>query len=255
MAKPFIIWLNSLSDGERLDAAAERLNEVRIRVNAAISLFEHNRKFVFDEAFDREVPSSEARAMFQFVQHTLVRSLILEVCKIWDSPRDSRDSLPTIHALLNKPAVLDLQRERQIQRFQHFRNLSPAEVDPELDTWLKSTAAGNDDGIADERIALLKDTLPEVERVFEKSTILPRLREFRDRNIAHSLSTKPRREDWPFYGDAGDLLSITEPLMTNLMQTVCYGSPSWDEYHRIAREQAHFLWNGCRFAVASNEGL
>lgn len=255
MAGDFDRWLGRLSDDERLDVASARLEEISKRVHVAIHLFENNRQFVFDKDFDQSVPASEARVMFQFLQHTLVRSLIIEICKIWDSPGDRRDSLPTIIGLICKPEILDLQRERQIQRLQRGRNMAADEEDPELAAWMKSLSGTDDASVADERRELLRVAAARVLEVAENNAALARLREFRDRNIAHSLSSKPRKEDWPFYGDAGDVLAVTEPLMTDLMQVLCYGSPSWDEYHRIASERTRFLWNGCVFAVQANEGL
>lgn len=186
--------------------------------------------------------------MFQFLQHTLVRSLILEILKVWDNPKSNRDSLPTICVLINRPEIIDRQRERQIENIKSNSNFSG---DLSLIDWMIDIRDKDAETVATYRHTKLVQFLAEIEAYVTGNALLNRLREFRDRHIAHSLSTKPQQHDSPLYGDAGDLLRATEPFVNGLLECVCYSSRPWQEFHNIAASQADELWNATTFSIPS----
>lgn len=238
-------WPNNLTADERLASAVAKLNVININARAAIRVFENNRFFVFDPDFDAKIPATKEGMFLQFVQHTLVGALVLDVCRLWDRTKSNRDSLPTVCDLINDANILARQQQLQIDHSKAHRHLTG---DPAARQWMTDVSDKEIEQTAADRHALLTKTVAEVTDFSENSDLIARLREFRNNHLAHSLSDKqPSKIDAPTFGDAGDLLSQSEPWIAALLQCVCYSSFPYEKYHSDEGNTAKTLWSSCRF--------
>ena len=238
-------WLKGLSDDERIERAASKQNHIQQHLTASIYLYENNRIFVFDTDFDKRVPESFARHTFNIAKQTLVKSHFLQICKLWDKPDVDRDSLPTVGKLLDSPAVLSRQEQLQIERARSSRKIA----DFARNTWMIEESEKNSLKVAAERRAGLEEANDETQKL-ASSKLINDLRDYRDRYIAHSLSTKPVPLDLPYYGDSERLMEVTKPILSLYLKGIGASDPSWSENHMIARRYAEALWKNCQFNVA-----
>jgi hypothetical protein len=239
-------WLAGLSVDQRIDYASSKLDHIEQNLRVSIFLYENNKIFVFDDEFDNRVPTSYARHTFHIVRQTLVKSHFLQVCKLWDKADVNRDSLPTVAALIHDDAVLARQEQRQIERntnrHSHFSGPSDAVA------WMIEESEKRSIEVAAERRQKLILAIQETEQMASDS-LLEIVRNYRDRYIAHSLSTKPLGPDQPFYGDSAKLMDATKPILDKFLRSICYTSCPWEENHELARRYARSLWTNCQFNV------
>jgi AbiU2 len=184
---------------------------------------------------------------------------LVRLCAVWDKPRDDRESIPTILALLAKPEVIETLVEDTHRSY--ATDATPHDLRPTNDPVIESAKVAWWQRYrierADEQVQKVSEwiaTAREQADAIIASAALKSLREFRDAHIAHNLSlpetpagmqdeVRPVR-----YGDE-TILDATVDIVDALHLALNGTSFDWEGAREIASNNARDLWNGCRFEV------
>lgn len=168
---------------------------------------------------------------YSTIQHALTTSLVLTVARLFDQDGSHRDpnksdkaSLPNLMRLLSQKRCIDVFAKRARSWIPHMPDIADTQeaacrkaIDEAISTYLAFR------GLASKRSAL------------------NRVRELRDREIAHSL-TRPPRESLPIYRELFDLLDIAVNIV-RLARFAIEGSYyDYGDIERINREDGDRFW-------------
>jgi hypothetical protein len=252
--------MGKLSDDERIRHASDRANKLVGHIATLFLMHEANAVVIYSPKLAGQIPRSHAAHAFNQFQRSMHLFEILRLCALWDRPSTDRESIPTIIALFNEPALVD-----QIARDRHDRYANQAEpVDPVSDPehaaaftawWKKDRSAAAQE--AEQRVRQQLSFAAGKAAELDASPRLQAMRDFRDTYIAHNLTfpepdmTTEEEVSPVRYGDETALLDDTVAVANALHSGLNDTSFNWDEAKQIARRNATALWDNCVFHVPS----
>jgi hypothetical protein len=161
---------------------------------------------------------------------------IVRLCALWDSPREHRESVPTILRLIDNGAVRE-ELEASIRAHWAIR--------PEWDQEFGRERAAQD-------IELLDQIVKRANSVVD-SDKLKSVRNMRDGSLAHSLSASRLDNKEPVapmkYGDERWLFEESIEVVDGLHIAINGTGFRWEDARKIAERNASMLWNGCQFTI------
>lgn len=221
--------IRGLTPSERADRAVDLAGDVVDLVRLAVSIHATNRIVTYSDRIASQVGTSFAANAFNDVQRSLIEAEILQTVRLWDHPDIDRIGLQTAYWLTRDPAVRTLL---------NVRHTTAPEPYPGY--------------IADRLVRqdLLWIRLDRVMASILGSDLLTRLRNFRDKRLAHWLiQTKIERagETVPpaLYGDERRLLVRTIIAADLLARATRDGAFDFKGQWRIAQRNAEAFWHGC----------
>lgn len=229
---------NSLSAVSRIAAAKRKLKAIEKETWALLHVHENNKFLNYSSLLTKQVRNSYAAHAFVALQDTSLLYEIAHVCSLWDKPRkllSEENSIPAITNLINHPEVI-------------------ATLVSEANEHFGSSTGGR--AVTGPRRKACEASLA-FAVTFEKrvsgSPRLMRLRNFRDKFVAHRLSETrlEKRSGVPLtqYGDEGWLLYRTLVLYQKLELGVAHNSVDIVEQLRLVRHHTQCLWADAKFNI------
>lgn len=168
---------------------------------------------------------------YSAIQHALTISVLLTVARLFDQDGPHRDpnksdkaSLPSLMRLLSQKRCAEEFAKRARSWIPHMPDISDSQ-----EAACRQALSG----------AIFSY------RTFRKSTsyrnALKRVRELRDREIAHSL-TRPPREALPIYRELFDLLKISKSIVRLARFAIEGSNFDYDDVERIMRNDGDRFW-------------
>jgi hypothetical protein len=210
---PREVWDNWTPE-RRLESAAARIDKIIDRAAAACRLHETNRIVAYGNPIEFKT-GWQAEGHRETRHHLFMAELTL-LCPIWDAPREHRNSLPTVAALIDQPDVFELIESG-------FNANSRAES-------MRGVRIGLD------AISQIADS-PEMKSIVAH----------RNAHIAHSLSEEAKDYDIKVkYGDESIVLEKTLPTIDIVNLAVRRSGFAWDSATNNGRKIAEAFWNNIR---------
>jgi hypothetical protein len=252
--------IGKLSENERITRANDRADKLVSHIAPLFLMHEANALVVYTPKLAGQIPRSHAAHAFNQFQRSMHLFEIVRLCALWDRASMDRESIPTIIALFNEPALID-----QIARDRHDLYANQAEpADPGSDpehaaafrAWWKkdrSDFAQEAEQQVRKQLAFAAEKAAEV----GASSRLKAMRNFRDTYIAHNLTLpeldmKIEENVLPVrYGDENALLEDTVAVADALHCGLNGTSFDWEGSKQIARGNAAALWANCTFHIPS----
>jgi hypothetical protein len=214
-ARRFSEYLKSLSAVQRLNIARERLERAQTLTHANICLAEQRRSFL------RQVHGIDWRQnrAFETLLITVMYFEVVHICRLWEPPDPVGFSIPTLAGLVDDAEVLVIA-EREI---------------------VEALAARPADriGLATENIRQLRQAIERTVEV-EGSAALERLRNHRDKEVAHAILWTAREKAGPVAlaksTDADAVLEGTVDIMSTVAGVA--GLTYHDFRNELASERA-----------------
>lgn len=250
MRGTFDKWLSSLTVDQRIEEADRKIQVVLDNLIAAAHLHANNEIFNYSDILRNQIPRSYAGNAYRLVSAELMRSEIIRITTAWDSPREDRNSFPTIALLVDDHSVrLELSRRAVNSRVQG-RQLSAENDDPELLAWIEDMSNRR----AAENAKRLEKALDEAIKLTKVTKRSPRLRsleDFRNVFLAHSLDPRAKRypERSARYGDETRLFARSRHVLNLFNLGVRNSSFFWSDSVAYARRNAKALWHGATISV------
>ncbi|KQU97284.1 hypothetical protein ASC68_10720 [Devosia sp. Root105] len=222
--------MSGLDAHQRLRLALDKTKALADRISDLIVLSEHNRLIVYSPTLTGQIPRSFAANAFNSLQQSMLRMELVQICTFWDRPDATlhHNSVLTVHALIDDDEVIETHL-RAIQSDWPFGN---AQVDD-----------------ARRSLTELRRQIAEV----ASSPILSRVRNVRDKHLAHALD-KTRAEQRGVvepakYGDEKVLLEKTEQVVEALY--LWLNGTNFDLAHNRSMHRRHVeeLWTNCTFSI------
>ena len=154
------------------------------------------------------------------IHHTLINELIMTLMRMHDPGAGNRASLDHLFGLLDDETVMAVFR-------QEARDWLPGILD-----------------LADDSERAVVDAVGEARSAWKalmKRELVERLREYRNRHLAHSLIEMPDA-DRPIYNDMLELLDGTSQIVKRLLLAVTGKSVDVDEVREVRRTYADAFW-------------
>lgn len=244
-------WPATLNTSARVAAAETKVSELVNQMLDLFALHEANRFITYTPLLSKQIPASHAAHAFNVFQRSSFLFEVLRVCALWESPEENRISIPTVVALIDEPKVLDALGKRIVAAWSGPPSAS--EMDPQI----AAAWAERDREFGEEqRSKLMGWTLRAIHkaRAVTLNDKLRSLRNFRDKNIAHSLTTSRAESrgtvfSTPKYGDERFLVTVSATVLRCLYLGISNTDFNFRNSRRIARRRATSLWTGCRFEI------
>jgi hypothetical protein len=220
------------SVAQRLDAARRKLKSIEKEVWALLHVHENNKFLSYSSLLVAQVKNSYAAHAFTALQDSSLFYEIAHVCSLWDKPRtllSEENSIPAVVRLLDSPEVIaTLVSEVGDQRGQFGAE--------------KRKACESSLAFAMKHTELVTD-----------SPRLRRLRNFRDKFIAHRLSKSQTEKRSPIpamkYGDERWLLHRSLIIYKKLELGVTHNSVDLADNLRIVKHHAQCLWSDTKLNI------
>ena len=252
---------DNFTSGDRIRRAKHRASRLVDHILALFQMHEANRIVVYSDALARQIPRSFAAHAFNQFQMSMHLFEVVRLCALWDPVREDRESIPTILALVNTPALID---QLAADTYDHFiaqvapRDLNPS-TDPELEAAKRTWWEGYRVQRAEEEAAKARERLAVAAAQAEAVATSPELRSlraFRDAHIAHNLDLpEPHIDEVALparrvvCGDEAKVLEQTVSIADALQLGINGSSFDWEGSRAIARKNAAALWDGCTIHV------
>ena len=250
---------------ERLALAKARADKLVHHIVPLFLMHEANALIIYSQQLSGQIPRSRAAHAFNQFQRSMHLFEIIRLCAIWDKPSEDRESIPTIIALLDDPALID-QLAREAYAFHSneassdgFNRDDNAQQTSGKSWWRQdrqSVARQVEEGIRQK----LSFAIEEAAKI-QKSLRLKALMDFRHRNIAHNLDLP--EPDMKLdasvakvkYGDEGIILKNTVAVADALHHGLNETAFDWNGSREIARMNARALWDSCTFQIQTRPPL
>jgi hypothetical protein len=253
--RPQLKWPDNLTARDRLDAAKTITKKVVDHVTHLVALHESNRQLVFSNVLAQQITRSHAANTFNLLRDSQYRYEVIRLCALWDPPSSERESISTIAALVNAPAVVDLvadeARARRIGMRSHLLG-NPTVEEREIIARHEARHA------AEEAEEWATRHSRQVRRacyntcIVRASVKLRALQDFRNHHLAHSLAEGARRtvpDVNPHYGDERRLLDISIKTVDRFYLGLCGTGFMWDHLREMHQRDADLFWRGVRVEV------
>lgn len=222
--------ISGLDALERLRLAKSKTKALADRVVDLIVLSEHNRVIAYSDTFAGQIPRSFAANAFNALRRSTLRMELIQICTFWDKPDEtlSHNSVPTIHLLIDDDDVIEA----------HLRDIQS--------DWPFGDAQVED---ARRYLAGLRHQIAKI----VSSPILARVKNLRDKHLAHSLDkTKAERRgivEPAKFGDEGVLVEQTEQVVEALHLWLNGSDFDLAQSRSMHRRHVEELWSNCIFSV------
>ncbi|MGH1575504.1 hypothetical protein ACRAWG_38905 (plasmid) [Methylobacterium sp. P31] len=249
-------WPDHLSDPDRIKIARARTDKLIDHIIEIFAMHEANTIVVYSPRIASQIPPSRAAAAFRRMQTSQLLFELIRLCALWDSPREDRESIPTILELLNKPEIVDRVVAEKHARFANdvFPRDQNPQQDPEIEeakkAWWLDYRARRADQEAQTTRRQLQEAVDRAAQV-RSGSYLNAMRGFRDAHVAHNLDAPKRIEAAKGlrHGDERRLLRETVKIADRLHRALHNTSFTWLNSRRMARREARALWTGCTFDI------
>lgn len=240
---------------ERVAAAKATMVKVIDHFLYLLELHESNAIIVYSPTLSDQIPTSHAANAFNVFQRGLHHLEIIRLCALWDTPELEKECIPTVVELIDNAEVISALAEemRSYWASSYTPMLNPSDA-PELQRIEHQELQRCNEQFGDEEALCIHDELVTAIRAARdimSSDKLKALRNLRDKNLAHSLSITRAENAGPVapvkYGHERDILNETCGIVEKLYCRVNGTSFSIADSREIDRENAHALWDGCRF--------
>jgi hypothetical protein len=98
-------WLKTLSDEQRIQKAKNLTDKLVDHVRALLPVQANAQHIVYSSSLADQIPLSHAANAFTTLQYSVHYFLLVRLCAIWDSGAMDRESILTVHALINTPRI------------------------------------------------------------------------------------------------------------------------------------------------------
>lgn len=221
-------WIARLSPAQRLQKAREKSSRLVDHITELVRVHESNRIVIYTDTLARQIPRSLAANAYNDFKNSLFYFEVIRLCALWDRCKEDRESIPTVITLLDDATVQSLVE----RRIENDWTTHPVE------TFGKQQAC---------QIADRFRRAQRVSRHIEVGKKLDRLRRFRDKFLAHSLSVS--LPNAPRFGDEARLLAISIEIVHRIYLATHNSSFMFENSIDHARRCAQELWNNCAFAI------
>jgi hypothetical protein len=243
-------WIDQLSPLERLLCAGKKVEAMLDLAIDLVHLHASNQIVCYSPLLSSQIPLSHAGVAFRIFSKALLQRELSSVCTFWDACREDRNSIPTVVELIDDDSVRDAILERKLREATEGRSLSAEDDDAELLEWI--TKLSDDEAVksAARRVKLAQEVVQDA-RSFYDNDVLRAARDFRDRHLAHNLSSDAVQfpELKSKYGDEGKLLLFSQSILDKLDLATRNSSYDWSGTWRIAERNAKALWSGCKLNI------
>lgn len=221
--------LKDLTPEQRLARAKEVSSRLIDHVINVVRLHESNRIVIYTDTLSRQIPHSLAGNAYNDFKDSQFYFEVLRLCALWDDYRFERESIPTALTLLNDAAVQKLVNDTIVESWRK---------DYSTDSFGRSQAESIKE--------LFRRALKVAENV-RSGVKLRRLRNFRNKFLAHSLTVP--LDDAPKYGDERRLLNLSVELISRIYLATHNSSFGFESSAEHARKCARELWENCSFSI------
>lgn len=221
--------VNALPPTVRLSGARDMTALLVDHVIELIGMHEANAIVLYSDTLSSQIPRSYAANAFRRFRTSMAGFEIIRLCACWQVPDLNDASIPNVLDLiktLELPAIL----------------LADAEVGDDPNTWTETLAdlKWHVDQAAARSESVKKD--PRFDAVLNH----------RNRYLAHNL-VRTRMEERTMVermrsGDEKWLLEETRMIADHLHRGLNRAGFDWDGTRAMARRNAEYLWQGCRFS-------
>ncbi len=223
-----------------------------------LELHENNAVIVYSPTLSDQIPTSRAANAFNVFQRGLHHLEIIRLCALWDTPGLEKECIPTVVELIDSADVICALAEEMRSYWADSQTalLNPSD-NHELQSLENEAVRRSNQQFGDEQAVCTRvelETAIQAARDIMSSGKLRALRHLRDKHLAHSLSvTRAEKKAGPVapvkYGHERDILNETCGIVEKLYCWVNGTSFSIADSREIDRDNAHALWDGCRFNV------
>jgi hypothetical protein len=242
---------------DRIKWAETLAGRILDHTHLVLHLHASNRELNYSDRIGRQVPRSYAAHTFNLLRDTQHRYELLRLTALWDSPRDDRESIPTLIELIRDDVVQnELERRGAAQWAEPpVTNVSEEEHSPEMNAQILDMVRDSEIAFGREqatkgrrRLALASMAAARL----QTSRQLKALKEFRHTHLAHNLGSGAANvtpQDRLRYGDERFVLRRTIAIVNWLNLGVRNSSFGWTEAGAIAQRYAAAFWQGVAIEV------
>jgi AbiU2 len=245
---------------ERIAIASGKVEKIIGLLRTLIQVRANNEFLLYSSSFSNQVGQSYAANAFNILTTCLYETEITRLCAIWDAARDEqqardRNSLPAISWLIGPNEVVEAlgARAKESRLKMEIRDLGPQrnELSRDFLVRLQARQAEREAEKVTEHAKRAKEKIAEI----LASDLHIGLKNFRDKNIAHSLVEtaldKKGKVSIPKYGHEKELLDKTIDATSDLYYVLSDASFSWDTAWANSRLCAEALLSKTQLNVVS----
>ncbi|WP_169542875.1 AbiU2 domain-containing protein [Sneathiella aquimaris] len=249
-------WPENLSDEERIQKAKELTDILVDHARALLPVQANAQHIVYSSSLANQIPMSYAANAFITLQYSVHFFLLVRLCAIWDSGAIDRESILTVHALINTPQIKKKIVEDICQWHLDDRQFHPNSADDteifraELSLDQKN-AQQPSETIEGKTTQWLEDVTTRIEKANTRY-VDKKLKANRDMFIAHNLALAVGHKQFPEkikYGDEKPLLAETIKIITLLHRVLNNADFDWDKAKKQTDRNAEQLWSNCTFSI------
>lgn len=254
-------WKSKIPVEERTKLAKDKTQRLVDKARVLLRVRSTNEILLHTDLISKQIPKSYAAHAFNALGKAMHEHELTCLCALWDSVGNdetvrARDSIPAVVWLVDHPDVESYLCKEMFDQFASGFSSPPEDGDPEMHAAIVKSynAAGIVRGNAE--AAKVSHWLAEAKRLAgatNSGDVLGSVRDYRDKNIAHALSsefTKPKSpERKAKYGDEKVLFDITIDVVDKLHLAVNGTGFAWDDAVKIETRNAEAFWHGVRVEV------
>lgn len=227
-ARAFLGRIKDLPPNERADRAIKLSGEIVDLIGLVISAHAANRIVSYSDHIASQVGRSYAANALNDLQRSLIEIEILRLVRIWDAPDIDRICIPTAYWLTRDPAVRAILDERNTDILEPYEGYRAEHLARQRGLWRR----------LDRVMPLVAD-----------SDLLKRLRNFRDKRLAHWLTQSKADKTGAIkpavYGLERRILDRTITVAHVLGMAVRATHFDFKGQREIATHNAKAFWHGC----------
>lgn len=248
-------WISKLSPEERLTKAKDVLSKVADVIEFLLPLHETNKIVVLSDYISKQIGPSYAANSYNNFARSLLEIELVRLCSLWDKPEENAYTIRTIIDLIDDPSVIHLM-SKGVADFRRSTAKDPLYIrvpvgQKHIDVMKTHFQIADADAKNEyQKITIISRNVIKMSNLIYNSDRLLRVKNFRNKNIAHALSRtiaeNKRNEpiDPPKVRDVGKLIFSTVRIMGRLWLCVNSGSYAWDSSKLRAKRDAEALWHG-----------
>jgi len=260
--KTFQEQVAELDTATRIERAKKLIGEKIIdHVLEVVAIQANNEYLAYSDHLTSQIPRSYAAHAYNVLSQTSFFFGVLRTAALWDKAEENTASIMTVIEYVDDHEVIEALAEehRQAHASTGTRILGGAHPDPAVQAAIYKSLQESQQAFAEEQANKANRRLRRaicIARKIAASPALERLRNSRDKHIAHALTHTRREERKPIepmkYGDEERLLRQSIWLTENLYCWV--NGTSFDiqeDSRQIARKRAQELWQNVAFSIPS----
>jgi hypothetical protein len=234
-----LAWPDTLNADGRIGAVRERLEKLKDHLSYSMAVRESN-ILLLSARIRKQIPVSYAANCYNVLVISQLRSELACLTALWDTAKESRNSIPTLYRLISSADVQSEIFRRAEDQYQHVPEYS------DIPDYIEKRRT-------EERVKALGcvEEIAKLVEMFPKNRRYKKILDYRNEVVAHSLSIPGSAVAPLIIPKTKGLWDYTIKCVSLLSSLIDHSQMDWEGSESQSKRNATQFWRGIRFTLSN----